>query len=192
MWSKKFLARAKKLGYRHILKGDISNDEEKKLVLNNNAYSDLLLAMNCVVAFDYVDEAVSKEFPEGDAALAWRNLMQKFQPSTTGSRVYYKNEFNNSKLHSDKDDPDEWISGLEKLRKLVKSTGSEISDKDFIIHILNDRIVDVAQRLRLDYRHALLDVLLALRGLDALLHQLCTLGCPEAVVLRARERSRKV
>ena len=36
MWSKKFLARAKKLGYRHILKGDKS-DEEKRLVLNDKA-----------------------------------------------------------------------------------------------------------------------------------------------------------
>ena len=137
MWSKKFLARAKKLGYRDILTGEKINDKEKRSGLNDNAYSDLLLAMNCEVAFDYVDEAVSEEFPEGDVALAWTNLMQKFQPSTTGSRVYYKNEFNNSKLQSDKD-PDEWISGLEKLRKLVKSTGSEISDKDFIIHVLNN------------------------------------------------------
>ena len=118
MWSKKFLARAKKLGYRHILMGEKSDDQKKMSVLNDNAYSDMLLAMNCEVGFDYVNEAVSEEFPEGDAALAWWSLMQKFQPSTTGSRVYYKNEFSNSKLHSDKD-PDKWISGLEKLRKLV-------------------------------------------------------------------------
>ena len=70
MWSKKFLARAKKLGYRDILTGEKINDKEKRSGLNNNAYSDLLLAMNCEVAFDYVDEAVSEEFPEGDVALA--------------------------------------------------------------------------------------------------------------------------
>ena len=58
MWSKKFLARAKKLGYRDILTGEKINDKEKRSGLNDNAYSDLLLAMNCEVAFDYVDEAV--------------------------------------------------------------------------------------------------------------------------------------
>ena len=94
MWSKKFLARAKKLGYRDILNGVKVDSEEKREVMNDNAYSDLMLAMNCEVAFGYVDEAVSDKFPEGDAAEAWRNLMKKFQPSTTGSRVYYKNEFN--------------------------------------------------------------------------------------------------
>ena len=138
MWSKKFLARAKKLGYREILKAENLIDKDKKPIMNDNAYSDLLLAMNCEVAFGYVDEAVSEEFPEGDAALAWQNLLKKFQPNTTGSRVYYKNEFNNSKLGSEKDDPDEWIAGLEKIRKLVESTGSEISDEDFIIHVLNN------------------------------------------------------
>ena len=106
MWSKKFLARAKKLGYRDILNGVKVDSEEKREVMNDNAYSDLMLAMNCEVAFGYVDEAVSDKFPEGDAAEAWRNLMKKFQPSTTGSRVYYKNEFNNSILKSDNEDPD--------------------------------------------------------------------------------------
>ena len=98
MWSKKFLARAKKLGYRDILNGVKVENKEKKVVMNDNAYADLMLAMSCEVAFGYVDEAVSKEFPEGDAAEAWRNLMKKFQPSTTGSRVYYKNKFSNKTL----------------------------------------------------------------------------------------------
>ena len=122
MWSKKFLARAKKLGYRDILNGVKVENKEKKEAMNDNAYADLMLAMSCEVAFGYVDEAVSKEFPEGDAAEAWRNLMKKFQPSTTGSRVYYTNKFNNSILKSENKDPDEWITELEKIRAIYRFT----------------------------------------------------------------------
>ena len=138
MWSKKFLARAKRCGYRDVLNGVKIEDTKKKEKMNDDAYADLILAMSCEVAFGYVDEAVTKEFPEGDAAVAWENLKKKFQPSTTGSRVQYKNEFNNNILSSVNDDPDEWIAQLEKLRKLIKATGSEISDEDLLIHVINN------------------------------------------------------
>ena len=138
MWSKKFLARAKRCGYRDVLNGVKIDDEKKKEKMNDDAYADLILAMSCEVASGYVDEAVTDKFPEGDAAVAWENLKKKFQPSTTGSRVQYKNEFNNNILSSVNDDPDEWIAQLEKLRKLIKATGSEISDEDLLIHVINN------------------------------------------------------
>mgnify|MGYP003321380248 CR=1 FL=1 len=64
--------------------------------------------------------------------------MKKFQLSTTGSRVQYKNEFHNSRLSTVSNDPDEWIAELERIRKLIKATGSEITDEDLIIHIMNN------------------------------------------------------
>ena len=68
MWIKKFLARAKRCGYKGIIDGEDMN-KEKKVKLNDEAYADLILAMSCKVAFGYVDEAVSNNFPEGDEAM---------------------------------------------------------------------------------------------------------------------------
>ena len=59
--------------------------------------------------------------------------MEKFQSSTTGSQVYYKNKFNNSILRSENNDPGKWNVELEKIRKLIKSTGTEISDEKNIV-----------------------------------------------------------
>ena len=69
MWSKKFLARSKRCRYKDIIDGKNIQDKEKKAKLNDEAYADLILAMSCKVAFGYVDEAVSNNFPEGDEAM---------------------------------------------------------------------------------------------------------------------------
>lgn len=89
MWSGKFLARGNKLGYRAILEGttnvpnatdtlDATNASHiipiKNRELNENAYDDLIMAMDDNVCYGKVDEAKTKKLPYGDARLAWTNL----------------------------------------------------------------------------------------------------------------------
>ena len=50
MWSKKFLARAKRCGYREVLNG-VKISDKKKEKMNDDTYADLILAMICEVAF---------------------------------------------------------------------------------------------------------------------------------------------
>jgi hypothetical protein len=49
-----------------------------------------------------------------------------------------KQKFNTSKLGSAKKDPDEWIAGLELIRRKLKNMGHPISDMDMMIHVINN------------------------------------------------------
>ena len=51
-----------------------------------------------------------------------------------------KSEFHNSKLELIDKDPDEWISHLEGLKTHMNEFGQKrnVSDEDFMIHILNN------------------------------------------------------
>ena len=82
-WSKKFLARAKMKGYKNILLGvgkppkqnEITEDAAKlKLrLLNEAAYNNLLLSCDDDVSFGAVEDALTDDHPDGDAAKAWQN-----------------------------------------------------------------------------------------------------------------------
>ena len=41
---------------------------------NDKAYNDLILACSSEIGFAIVDELVTKELPDGDAELAWKEL----------------------------------------------------------------------------------------------------------------------
>ena len=98
MWSKQFLARAHKKGYKAILEGKVQvphdnevipddNDANKKKLLarqmNEEAYSDLLLSMKTEAAFNLVDAATTPELPHGSAKVAWDNLNKRYLPKDT-------------------------------------------------------------------------------------------------------------
>ena len=92
MWSQKFLAKARKKGYKDILIGktkipktsddDYDVDEAKRLEeLNKEAYYDLSTAMEDKVAFNKVVLAKTDDLPDGDAYLAWKMLNNKKNPN---------------------------------------------------------------------------------------------------------------
>ena len=127
-WSGKFLAAARVRGYAGILTGsvkvpaekeDLKDTETEKLKARSNnekAYTDLVLSMEDEVCFSYVDGAKSTKLPSGDAALAWKRLNNKYRPVTKQQRVSQRLDFQNCRLANWKDDPDEWITELEKKR----------------------------------------------------------------------------
>ena len=103
IWQEKFLARARMLGYKNILKGKVtapkdgeeldgSTDEGKmKLKLreaNENAYEGLLLSITTKtrdgeVAFGIIIGCKSEEYSDGNAYLAWKRLSDKFASKST-------------------------------------------------------------------------------------------------------------
>ena len=92
-WNEKFLANAKRSGIMDVLLGKIKiptsldvidekTEEGKKLLriadLNEIAFTELILSIdvsnsNGKIAFGIVKSCKSKEFEDGNAALAWEN-----------------------------------------------------------------------------------------------------------------------
>ena len=153
MWSRKFLARARLREYKDILTGtekapaagtvidentDQGKKQKKNKIANEKAYNDLLLSCEDEVCFGAVDEAITTALPDGDANLAWKNLMARYESSTPATKIQLKKEFHESKLEDVTTDPDEWIADLERIRQRLKGLQAEIRDDDFMMHILNN------------------------------------------------------
>ena len=92
------------------------------------------------MAFQLARNAKSADFLEGNCKIAWDMLVSKYAPCMVSSFLKLKIKFHNSKLDLIKKDPDEWIFNLGELRihmGKLDQKGS-ITDKDFMIHILNN------------------------------------------------------
>ena len=109
------------------------------------AYSDLILSMDTTraagkVAFEIVKQSKDVNHPEGSPNLAYENLTKKYEAKTAPNFIELEREFANSKLESDEDDPDEWITSLESLKtrmnEVVITGKTAKSEIDMILHIL--------------------------------------------------------
>lgn len=162
-WSEKFLARAKRKGYKSLLVGkekvptqdqydlailgtsEVDKATTKRAELNEEAFEDIILSINHTsshgkIAFSLVKNCKTTEYPEGNCKLAWDRLIAKYAPKTAPSLLKLKKKFANSKLSKVEDHPDEWISDLESLRNEMDniSITARMTDVDFMIHILNN------------------------------------------------------
>ena len=159
MWSRKFLAQVSIKGYKDLMLGkeklptpsflrsteDIDTVEqgieEKKMSMNRKAYNELLLCCQDEISFGAVDEAISDEYPDGNCQEAWSNLLDKYEPRTTTTKVELKKKFAEMKLPQGSD-PDIWINKLEQVRQLLRNTGHKMSEEDLLIHILNNMTIE--------------------------------------------------
>jgi hypothetical protein len=57
----------------------------------------------------------SKEYPDGNAAIAWKRHKNKFGPVSAPSMVKLEKQFRTSSLKKG-ENPEEWITELEDLR----------------------------------------------------------------------------
>ncbi len=135
-WSKTFLATATAKGHREVIR-PTDPTKPADAALNIQVYNDLILSCQDDITFGIVDESISTDFLDGDARLAWKNLQEKFEPSTGAAKVQLKQEFHQLKLTSVDEDPDAWITQLELKRRRLKTLGAVIADDDLILHILN-------------------------------------------------------
>jgi len=156
-WEVKFLARARRKGFREILLGKetIPKDDEKFNLTdpkekalseirdkNELAFEELVLSIDTSsgdgrVAFQAVCCCKNDDYKNGNAADAWARLTAKYAPNIAPIKLELKSEFQWSKLWDAAQDPDVWISELESLRARLKEIKSDISDEDFMIHVLN-------------------------------------------------------
>jgi gag-polypeptide of LTR copia-type len=143
-WSITFLAKSKLRGYRELLVGlEIVPTKgvkgyDKFMQKNDFAFAELLISNKNDVCLGLVDSSRSELMPEGDARLAWTNLVQKFAPTTKSNLIKTKREFVESRLEDISIDTDVWIQGLETLRRRLELLGHKISEMDLIIHIIHN------------------------------------------------------
>eukprot|EP00980_Cylindrotheca_fusiformis_P021613 scaffold8463_cov134-Cylindrotheca_fusiformis.AAC.1 len=159
VWSRQFLVRASRKGYRKILEGKETapTDDEvkaadettepgkevlKKRGLNNAAYEALLLlidgrSVSGQVAFNIVSGCTTDKMEEGDAELAWSRLMKKYEPKTAPSRLMLKRKLTGMVLKSVRDDPDVWLTDLEHVKGQLIAAGSKMTDDELLEHALN-------------------------------------------------------
>ena len=138
MWSKKFLAMAKRKKYRGVLvgtikipkeEGDLTDEGQKKARdANERAYSDLILSCSDDISFGLVDNAVTEDNPSGDASYAWKELVEHYDPDEGVVVAGLKNEFANSKIKTEK--PEEWIQGLERIQAKLRKHGTKMEDDE--------------------------------------------------------------
>jgi hypothetical protein len=87
IWSEKFLAKAKRYGFKDLLLGKLSIpklydvfDEMKVIELNETA-------------FNIVKGCKTKDYPDGNAASAWEKLKNKYEPVSANSMVKLDKQF---------------------------------------------------------------------------------------------------
>ena len=97
-----------------------------------------MLARQRTISFAIVEKLVTDDLPTGDANLAWKKLKKKFNPQTSANKLKFKRQFTKSSLTDWKQDPDNWITELDILQTQLEEIEHTISDKDFMIHILNN------------------------------------------------------
>jgi gag-polypeptide of LTR copia-type len=157
IWSEKFMAKAKRYGFKDVLTGKLSIpkvDEEfdedsvtgKKMKnaieVNELAYTELLLSIDVKtsfgkVVFNIVRGCKSKDYPDGNATTAWEKLKNKYEPTSAPSMVKLDKQFRDSSLKKG-EVPETWITQLEDISVRLEEMGLEISEKQFMIHVLNN------------------------------------------------------
>ncbi len=75
---------------------------------------------------------------DGDVAMAWKRLCDKYEPKLAPLRLALKNEFNAKILQSAKSYPDVWLTALKDLREQLLNAGSTLSEDDMLEHALNN------------------------------------------------------
>jgi gag-polypeptide of LTR copia-type len=111
--------------------------QEKAQRVMTFAFAELLISSKNDVFLGLVDSSRSELMSDGDARLAWTNLVQKFTPTTKSNLIETKREFVESRLEDIWIKPDIWIQGLETLRRRLEILGHKISEMDLIIHIIH-------------------------------------------------------
>ena len=156
-WEEKFLAKSKRRGYKDILLGKVPiplsgayldpTDATEKVLYeirekNESGYTDLILSMDTEtssgkVAFNTVRNSKSKDYEDGNIAIAFKNLRRKYAPKTAPSLAKLHKDFYGSRLKKNVD-PDIFITYLEDLRSRMEDMNSGMTDDQFILHVVNN------------------------------------------------------
>jgi hypothetical protein len=140
-WSKTFLCRAALRGYKKIIlnkEGDEADWAKNEWeILNDLAYAEIMIACQDDMCFGIIDGSRSGVFPDGDAALAWKRLNEKFEPRNSSNLINIKREFSQCILKKERD-PEDWINQLFLMNRRLEGMGYRMSEMEIIVHILNN------------------------------------------------------
>ena len=76
----------------------------------------------------------SKDYPDGNATIAWEKPKNKYEPTSAPSMVKLDKQFRDSSLKKG-EDPKVWITQLEDITVRLKEIGLEILEKQFIYNM---------------------------------------------------------
>ena len=145
MWHKTFLVQAMIRGYHGVLVGleaTPSDDMAKKLAvlsdltpsqkkqynnykMNTRAYADLLqCCTQDIVSFGIVDTAKDEDLMNGNMALAWKRLSEKFAGRNNAEKMKLIKQLYESRMKRN-EDPDVWITNLDLLRQRIAECGKK-------------------------------------------------------------------
>jgi tellurite resistance-related uncharacterized protein len=123
-WSEKYLAKARRYGFKDVLLGkvkvprndedyDMESEEGKKLTIaadiNELVYAELFLSIddktsNGKVAFNLVKGCKKKDYEDGNASMTWERLKSNFEQSSAPLLVKLEKQFRQCSLKGQ--DPD--------------------------------------------------------------------------------------
>jgi hypothetical protein len=84
--------------------------------------------------------AKTTDLADGDARLAWSNLIERYAPQGSTDLIHLTGEFNNCILDSSHGDPDVWFIKLETIRSRLSSIDTKYTKEDYkvVAHIVNN------------------------------------------------------
>ena len=149
-WSAKTLAYAKLKGFKQAFVKDINpcsdltymkttDDAVKKIYkMNDRAYQHLLICVDGI-AFGIVEQARTDENEDGNAFLAWSNLLAYYAPRAKRDLIKLTGEFTKCVYDSKSNNLEEWFIKLEVLRNKIKAIDASYAkqDMELIAHIMN-------------------------------------------------------
>jgi gag-polypeptide of LTR copia-type len=158
IWSEKFMANAKRRGYKEVMTGNLKvpkadkvldeddTDDAKEIKVRDMkdlGYVDLILSMSDTevggIALSYIKNAKTDALPDGDLQRAWEALEKKYFSKTSPVANALSKKFQDLK-HKKGSDPDIWITQLEDIKIRLDSIGKayEMPDEQFMAHVINN------------------------------------------------------
>jgi hypothetical protein len=105
-------------------------------------------ASNGKVAFNIIRGCKTKDYPDGNGAIAWERLKNIYEPVSVSSMVKLEKQFRELSLKKGQD-PEIWITELEDLCFKLENMGSCITESQFMIHMLKNLTSDFDLQLAL-------------------------------------------
>jgi gag-polypeptide of LTR copia-type len=148
IWNEKLMAKAKRYGLRmfklescrfpRLMKSLIKIwiwGRKCQMLLNETKLH--AKNSNIKIPLNNVKGCKSKDHSDGNAAIAWDKLKNKYKPMSALSMVKLNKQFREPALKKG-EDPEVWITQLEDICVRLKAMGSGISERQFMIHVLNN------------------------------------------------------
>lgn len=116
-----------------------TSDADKEMLrickANKNAYAYLMLSCTDDTSFSAIDEARTTDLMEGDASLAWQNLLDLYKPKDQTTEVKLLTEFQELGMKAN-EKPNTYFSEVEYLQGQLKEVKYNLTDNQIIAQLI--------------------------------------------------------